>query len=152
MWKIPCGIIREGTDPSVTSNVLPLSTVVDQNLSTSTIQERFLQKQFNKDELSKLKEQDQTNKTHAIPSGSLLLRMGSTKATVMAPKLEVVTKNDNNSDDIQLRLGQDFLSMYQGWLDIEGEGGLFIVLKQEDGSKGEEVLIPVMQARPRLDL
>eukprot|EP00526_Cylindrotheca_closterium_P025328 CAMPEP_0113647548 /NCGR_PEP_ID=MMETSP0017_2-20120614/25176_1 /TAXON_ID=2856 /ORGANISM="Cylindrotheca closterium" /LENGTH=70 /DNA_ID=CAMNT_0000559625 /DNA_START=264 /DNA_END=476 /DNA_ORIENTATION=+ /assembly_acc=CAM_ASM_000147 len=70
----------------------------------------------------------------------------------MAPKLEVVTKNDNNSDDIQLRLGQDFLSMYQGWLDIEGEGGLFIVLKQEDGSKGEEVLIPVMQARPRLDL
>ncbi|KAL3939723.1 MAG: hypothetical protein SGBAC_005615 [Bacillariaceae sp.] len=158
-WRIPCGLIEYGKDPSVTSNVLPLSAVIDLNSSTSTIQESFLQSHFGRDE--SLSKDDQTNGTLVIPSGSIWLRMGSTQATVLAPKLEVVVtegnvltkknKNDErqtNDDSIQLRLGLDFLSMYQGRLDVEGAGGLFIVLNTpEDGSTAEEVLIPIMQPR-----
>ncbi|CAJ1961809.1 unnamed protein product [Cylindrotheca closterium] len=162
VWRIPCGLIREWTDPSVASSVLPLSTAIDINQSTSTIHDSFLQLNFDKDESSKLTVQDATNGTHYIPSGSLWLRMGSTKATVMAPQLEVVVttthsdknKNEYDGDDdsIQLRLGMDFMSMYQGRLDAEGAGGLFLVLKNHGDDDGanigdDEVLVPIWQPR-----
>jgi len=154
-WRIPCGIIREGTDDSSSNNVMPLSTIVDLDLSTSTIHESFLLSQFTKDDLSKLMVHDKSNNTYTIPSGSLWLRMGSIEATVLTPTLQVITEdvieNGNGAlqdGSIQLRLGTDFISMYQGRLDVEGAGGLLIVVNQDDGkNEKEEVLIPIWKPR-----
>lgn len=152
-WRIPCGIMRLGTANDSPNSVMPLSTIVDLERSTSTIHESFLTSILNKDELATLAVRDDpTKKTYAIPSGSLRLRMGSTKATVLAPALRVITDENlsdplDQYDKILLRLGMDFVSMYKGRLDIEGAGGLFITVNREDGNNDEDVLIPVWQAR-----
>src|SRR5210317_2042449 len=50
-YRVPCGIMRDG---AASDDVMPLSTLVDLDRSTSTIRETFLLSKFHKNELAKL--------------------------------------------------------------------------------------------------
>jgi hypothetical protein len=132
--QIPCGLILDGSDQSQASSVNPLQTRLDTSLSTTSISWNAVR--TNKDLLSRtVKREDR----YIIPSGSVWLRMGSLTATVPSPEMDVVELQDS----FDLSLGMDFLSTYQGIINMR-DGELHIIVEKED------VMIPLIRPRSSL--
>lgn len=131
--QIPCGIIVDGYNQNDASNVNSLRTRLDTSNFNTRISWNAVK--ANKDLLSLIvKKEDR----YIIPSGALWLRMGSIEATVPSPEVEVVEPKD--SDSFALNLGMDFLSTYQGIINLR-EGELRIIAAEND------VMIPLLQSR-----
>lgn len=133
--QIPCGLIVNSDDLNEDSNTFPLRTVLDTSLSTSIISSRAVQSSQDLLKLVVRGNGQQSRvwnpfikKEQIIPSGKLLLRMGSTVATVPAPSLCL---NDDSETFFDLRLGMDFLASYQGIINLRS-GEITILLNDED--------------------
>jgi hypothetical protein len=175
MLQVPCGlmIVLTAMDDhatiTTTTNpfkdvVLPLSTIIDTSLSVSTIQSHFLQQYPQLQALVQRRvtggASDETSPPQLyLPYGTLQLRMGSVEATVVAPALQIVNfnstttshKNDQHSDSWELRLGLDFLRLYQARLDLgEEEESLQLRISSTEQEKGKVVSVPLIRPRPSL--
>ncbi|KAG7365333.1 hypothetical protein IV203_038536 [Nitzschia inconspicua] len=160
LLQIPCGIMI-GSDNNINNDnsddVLPLTTIIDTSLATSTIQSTALQTYPQLQTLLVRHEETDTATTtgtgrNVIPADTLQLRMGSVEATVPAPALEVVKETSRHAqhDSWQLRLGLDFLRQYQAMVDI-GNESLRLKLPSHDSEK----IIPIVTVpflRPRASL
>ncbi|KAG7346074.1 hypothetical protein IV203_005142 [Nitzschia inconspicua] len=159
LLQVPCGIMIGSdniNDNDNSDDVLPLTTIIDTSLATSTIQSSALQTYPQLQTLLVRHEETETTTTtrtgrFVIPAGTLQLRMGSVEATVPAPALEVIMETSRHTHDSwQLRLGLDFLRQYQAMVDI-GNESLQLTLPSHNSEK----IIPMVTVpflRPRASL
>lgn len=171
--QIPCGLIVEGchrNDGSCSSDtltdereVLPLSTIVDTSLSTSTIKQSVLQKYPQLQPLVVRRHGGKDEGTQFyIPHGRLQLRMGSEEATTLVPPLMIDRQNEDaqtsqTENTFELRLGLDFLWQYKATLDLSGSESMKLIIpsstdmKTPTDNKGVSVVyVPFI--RPRITL
>lgn len=181
--QVPCGLIVTGslsfdaskTDNSKGEEVLPLSTMIDTSLTTSTIQssvlERYPQLQAlvrrrsHDDDASTIETDKQTTPFY-IPAGFIKLRLGSEEATAEAPVLLVDHDEDGDRGknaaqqsavdrNFELRLGLDFLRSHGVVLDLEVESMRLHISPLQDSKEEREdtvtVSVPFIRPRPTLD-
>jgi hypothetical protein len=152
LLQIPCGLMILETDTATkpaSDDVLPLSTIIDTSLATSTIHSNALQKYPRLQALVRQENDynDNKGKLLYLPSSTLQLRMGSIEATVAAPALQI--SKDDQSSEWELRLGLDFLRQYQAVVDIQDES-LLLRVPSQDGRAA--VMVPFLRPRGSLDL
>jgi hypothetical protein len=138
--QIPCGLILT-SDKHDKEKVIPLKTVLDTSLSRSIITTKAIQSKH-QDLLGLVRLNELNKNQEVIPSGSVLLRMGSSPATVPLPTIYL---RDNDDDSYDLRLGMDFLSAYEGIINLR-KGELTIV------ADGQNAMIPFITSRGSLNI